>query len=168
MHFTALKEKQHIFFFYRISPTQTEIQSCCTSSEENVWARSFAAKQNKSGVLLNRIFLQLFFFECLDFYSSLGRRWLSPSLVTPPLRLSFHHAEMEGIEVPSSAVAIIRVNDGGGEWHHHTLRLKSWLIACEEALSWNDIRLRSCWQTALKHKNNVNEETRVSTDKKQK
>lgn len=35
VHFTALKEKQHIFF-YRISPTQTEIQSCCASSEENV------------------------------------------------------------------------------------------------------------------------------------
>lgn len=62
VHFTALKEKQHIFF-YRISPTQTEIQSCCASSEENVWARSFAAKQNKSEVLFNRIFFQFLFFS---------------------------------------------------------------------------------------------------------
>lgn len=62
VHFTALKEKQHIFFFiglvqhklrYRVA-----VQAVKKTSEPEVSQQS----KNKSGVLLNRISLQLLLF----------------------------------------------------------------------------------------------------------
>lgn len=167
VHFTALKEMQHIFFFiglvqhklrYRVA-----VQAVKKTSEPEVSQQS---KTNPKCCLIE-FFFNYYFFRMSGF---LFLTWL-PLIIA----IAFD-------STPSSFLSSRRNGRNRGpviccrhywcEWWRrrvtssHFLRLKSWLIACEGALSWNDIRLRSCWQTALKHKNKVDKETRVSTDKK--